>query len=312
MECASKRRSPCSSLLFAICSRALAAAAGRRSGTGRNPCVRRRRPSSRSTRRSRTTSWRRSRRPSRPQCPEVEVEWVRDSTGVITARFLAEKDNPRADMVLGLAASSLLLFKKAGPARDLYAQGRRAAEADVPHRSDASWIGKDAFLGVICFNTVEGQKTGLKPPKSWKDLDQPKYKDKLVMPHPASSGTGYLTVAAWMQLMGEDGGLEVHGRPAPEHRRLHALGHRAVRAGRQGRARRRHLLRHARRPGEDRRRADRDHPGRGRASAGTWRPSPSSRARRSWTLPRRWPTGPSPRPPTSSTPSTTRSSRTPA
>ena len=46
--------------------------------------------------------------------PEVEVVWVRDSTGVITARFLAEKDNPRADMVIGLAASSLLLFEKAG------------------------------------------------------------------------------------------------------------------------------------------------------------------------------------------------------
>jgi iron(III) transport system substrate-binding protein len=40
-------------------------------------------------------------------------------------------------------------------------------------------------------------------PKSWKDLTDSKYKDKLVMPHPASSGTGYLTVAAWLQLMGE-------------------------------------------------------------------------------------------------------------
>jgi len=46
--------------------------------------------------------------------PEADVEWVRDSTGVITARFLAEKDNPKADIVMGLAASSLLLFKKAG------------------------------------------------------------------------------------------------------------------------------------------------------------------------------------------------------
>jgi iron(III) transport system substrate-binding protein len=46
--------------------------------------------------------------------PDAEVVWVRDSTGVITARFLAEKDNPRADMVMGLAASSLLLFEKAG------------------------------------------------------------------------------------------------------------------------------------------------------------------------------------------------------
>jgi iron(III) transport system substrate-binding protein len=43
----------------------------------------------------------------------------------------------------------------------------------------------------------------LTPPKSWKDLTDAKFKDKIVMPHPASSGTGYLTVAAWMQLMGE-------------------------------------------------------------------------------------------------------------
>src|SRR5437762_1262430 len=46
--------------------------------------------------------------------PEVEVVWVRDSTGVITARFLAEKDNPRADVVLGLAVTSLIQFKKLG------------------------------------------------------------------------------------------------------------------------------------------------------------------------------------------------------
>src|SRR5947209_20464889 len=44
--------------------------------------------------------------------PEVEVVWVRDSTGVITARFLAEKDNPRADVVMGLAVTSLIAFEK--------------------------------------------------------------------------------------------------------------------------------------------------------------------------------------------------------
>jgi iron(III) transport system substrate-binding protein len=134
--------------------------------------------------------------------PDVEVEWVRDSTGVVTARFLAEKDSPKADVVLGLAASSLLLFKNAGL---LEAYQPRGVEALKPafRSSDGSWTGQDAFLGVICFNTVEGQKSALELPKSWKDLTDAKYKDKLVMPHPASSGTGYLTVAAWMQLMGE-------------------------------------------------------------------------------------------------------------
>jgi iron(III) transport system substrate-binding protein len=134
--------------------------------------------------------------------PDVEVEWVRDSTGVITARFLAEKDNPKADIVLGLAASSLLLFKKAGLLEAYQPKGSKALKAAF-QSSDGTWTGQDAFLGVVCYNTVEGQKAGLTPPKSWKDLTDAKYKDKVVMPHPASSGTGYLTVAAWLQLMGE-------------------------------------------------------------------------------------------------------------
>ena len=134
--------------------------------------------------------------------PDVEVEWVRDSTGVITARFLAEKDNPKADIVLGLAASSLLLFKKAGLLEAYQPKGSEVLKAAF-RSSDGTWTGQDAFLGVVCYNTVEGQKAGLAPPKSWKDLTDAKYKDKVVMPHPASSGTGYLTVAAWLQLMGE-------------------------------------------------------------------------------------------------------------
>ena len=46
---------------------------------------------------------------------------MRDSTGVITARFLAEKDNPSADVVWGLAATSLLLFEKQGLLEGLHA-----------------------------------------------------------------------------------------------------------------------------------------------------------------------------------------------
>src|SRR3977135_3392963 len=41
--------------------------------------------------------------------PNIELKWVRDSTGVITAKVLAEKANPQADVVMGVAASSLAL-----------------------------------------------------------------------------------------------------------------------------------------------------------------------------------------------------------
>ena len=41
--------------------------------------------------------------------PNIKVNIVRDSTGIVTAKLLAEKANPQADVVWGLAATSLLV-----------------------------------------------------------------------------------------------------------------------------------------------------------------------------------------------------------
>src|SRR6516225_2207378 len=32
--------------------------------------------------------------------PDISIKWVRDSTGIITAKVLAEKANPQADLVI--------------------------------------------------------------------------------------------------------------------------------------------------------------------------------------------------------------------
>jgi iron(III) transport system substrate-binding protein len=139
--------------------------------------------------------------------PDVEVNWVRDSTGVITARFLAEADNPQADMVLGIAASSLLMFDAQGLLESYRPEGVEALNPLFVDQRDApTWVGMDAFVGVICYNTMEGEAAGITQPTAWQDLLDPAFKDKIVMPHPASSGTGYLTVAAWLQTMGEEDG----------------------------------------------------------------------------------------------------------
>ena len=137
--------------------------------------------------------------------PDVDIQWVRDSTGVITARILAEKAAPKADLVFGLAASSLLLFNKEGLIEKYQPAG--ADKLKPTFRSaDGAFVGMDAFLGVVCYNTVEGGKIGTATPKSYKDLLDAKLKGKIVMPHPASSGTGYLMVAAWLQNMGASDG----------------------------------------------------------------------------------------------------------
>lgn len=133
---------------------------------------------------------------------DIEISWLRDATGVITARVIAEKDNPKADVVYALAASSLMLFKKIGLLETYKAKNADKLKASF-RSTDDTWIGHDAFLGVVCYNTIEGQKAGLTPPKSWKDLLDRKYKGAVVMSHPVSSGTGYMTIAAWMAIMGE-------------------------------------------------------------------------------------------------------------
>ena len=43
--------------------------------------------------------------------PDIRIKWTRDSTGIVTAKLLAEKSNPKADVIWGLAATSLLLMK---------------------------------------------------------------------------------------------------------------------------------------------------------------------------------------------------------
>lgn len=69
-----------------------------------------------------------------------------------------------------------------------------------------TWTGMDAYLSVVCFNTREAAKRTIRAPRSWKDLLNPIYKGQLAMPNPNSSGTGYLTITAWLQLFGEDEG----------------------------------------------------------------------------------------------------------
>ena len=135
---------------------------------------------------------------------DVEIRWVRDSTGVITAKLLAEKANPQADVVLGLAATSLLVLEQEGMLTPYSPKGVDALnQRFVDTKKPPMWVGMDVWGATICFNTVEAQKRNLPRPESWKDLLKPIYRGQITMPHPASSGTGFLDVTAWLQLFGE-------------------------------------------------------------------------------------------------------------
>ncbi len=139
--------------------------------------------------------------------PDIELKWVRDSTGVITAKLLAEKANPQADAVMGVAASSLALLKKNDmliPYAPLNLDGIMSQYRDKAN--PPAWFGMDVWGATVCFNTVEAGKRNIPKPETWKDLTKPVYKGQIVMPNPASSGTGFFDVTAWLSLWGDNDG----------------------------------------------------------------------------------------------------------
>ena len=141
--------------------------------------------------------------------PDIKIQWVRDSTGIITAKLLAEKNNPQADAIWGLAGSALGLMA----AQDMLTPYAPAGLEKIdPKMRDASqppsWVGMNGYAATLCVNTIEAKKQNLPIPRSWADLTKPVYAGKIVMPNPASSGTGFLDVSAWLQLFGEEKGWD--------------------------------------------------------------------------------------------------------
>ncbi len=147
------------------------------------------------------------------QYPDIKINWVRDSTGIVTAKLLAEKENPQADVIWGLAATSLLVMKNEGM---LTPYAPKGVEALSPKFRDndktPSWIGLDAWIAGICFNTIEAKKHNLPKPTSWEDLTKSVYQGHIIMPNPNSSGTGFLDVASWLQMFGEEKGWDYMDR----------------------------------------------------------------------------------------------------
>lgn len=137
--------------------------------------------------------------------PGIEIVWVRDSTGVITTRLLAEKENPRADAIWGLSVFSLLRLEQDNM---LLPYTPAAAENLRPQfrsdRSPMTWVGMNAFVSAVCFNTMVARQRNLPTPRTWADLLNPVYRGLIAMPNPASSGTGLLTVAGWLGTQGEE------------------------------------------------------------------------------------------------------------
>ncbi|MGH7397726.1 MAG: putative 2-aminoethylphosphonate ABC transporter substrate-binding protein [Candidatus Rokuibacteriota bacterium] len=139
--------------------------------------------------------------------PNIDVKMLRLSTGDISARFMAEKDNMQADVIWGVGATNMLVFKNAGLLVPYAPKGLARVQPLFRDKADPpAWVGLDIYMSAFCFNTETAKKHNLPKPASWADLTKPVYKGHVVMPNPASSGTGYLSVVSVLQRMGETEG----------------------------------------------------------------------------------------------------------
>ncbi|MGL4820167.1 MAG: extracellular solute-binding protein, partial [Bacilli bacterium] len=117
--------------------------------------------------------------------PNVKLNIVRDSTGVITSKLLAEGKNTKADVIWGVAASSLLTLDAKGMLAGYTPKGADRIRVEFKDKAkEAKWVGNTAFQTAIVVNTQVLKEKNLPMPTSFKDLTKPVYKGQIVMPNP--------------------------------------------------------------------------------------------------------------------------------
>lgn len=137
--------------------------------------------------------------------PDIDVNLLRLSNGDLIARIIAEQANPQHDVLWGVAVTSLFnpdIIKTLEPYKP-------AGIDKVPEQfrdKEDRWFATTGYMAAFCVNNERLKDKGLTMPKSWADLTDPAFKGEVVMPNPASSGTGYIQIDSLIQQMGEEKG----------------------------------------------------------------------------------------------------------
>ena len=140
---------------------------------------------------------------AKKELPDLDIQAIRLSTGELGARMIAEKDNPMADCVWGWGGTNTAEFKTKGMLKPYKPKGWEKIPAHLKD-PDGYWTGISVYGSAFIYNKKVLESKKLPVPKSWADLLNPSYKDMLIMPNPASSGTGFLMIAGLLETMDPD------------------------------------------------------------------------------------------------------------
>ncbi len=137
----------------------------------------------------------------------VKVNVINKPTGESFAQLVAEKERPKVDVWFGgtadphlQAAEMGLLAEYVSPQLgQLHPWAKEAAKA-----SGNKTVGLYSEVLGIAYNTELLAKKKLPAPKCWRDLAKPEFKGEVQIANAQSSGTSYVAIATFVQLMGED------------------------------------------------------------------------------------------------------------
>jgi len=138
---------------------------------------------------------------------DIDYTFLKMTSQNTNKRVIAEKDNPRADIILGGPADNHQLLADMNLLKKY--KSDEAVNVSKQFKSEAGfWTG--IYLGPISIAVNENlwqeefSDIALEKPKSFTDLLNPVFKGKIVMPDPHSSGTAFTFIASIIQLWGKE------------------------------------------------------------------------------------------------------------
>ena len=133
----------------------------------------------------------------------IKVNFVRFSSGEALARVIAEKNNPRVDVLFGGPVETFAAGIKEG----IFEPYRPPAFAKLPARfkhAEGQWVAIADDPLVFMSNAKFLREHNLKPPASWDDLLHPAYKNMLQMADARTSGTAVTRIFSILEVNGRD------------------------------------------------------------------------------------------------------------
>ena len=133
----------------------------------------------------------------------IHVNFIRFSSGEALARIIAEKSNPRVDVLFGGPVETHIAGIKEG----VFEPYKSPAFNAVPARfkdSNGYWMGIADDPLVFMSNNKFLKENNLKPPVSWDDLLNPAYKNMIQMADARTSGTAVTRIFSILEVFGRD------------------------------------------------------------------------------------------------------------